>query len=417
MVDDDEDVVEIEPESPMETPHDDTLEAASESETDALHLDSNEETQVILQDSVTNWDISTNDGLILPEDRSLVSDYLFLMMRQIRKVQMDDTDQIRIRKMIRPNIFGLACIHCFHREIPGVSPSGRAFPSAPDNFHAALNTSLFNHMQVCLHVSSRLKQALVDTRKYHSTQCASLKFGSQRKFFNILFGRLAIDESMSGGVVEGKDNTETEPLVLSQYGFLQMAMSDPTKTMTMCQYCRMVPLPFRSPYSYCIGPISPDQIQDHYRTCYKSSLDLTAIVNALDEIIRVDFGNNVQVLKRTSFDDVMRAVLVDETLVTIFTKNVVQLVFQKRGLASINSDDNGTEDPNQSIVQPTPPNNAWQLFPTTVDVDAFSAAWKTFTNEMGHVSSSSTDRFDPNCPNFLQYLLMISPGLPVPIES
>ena len=315
---------------------------------------------------------------------------------------MVDADFVRIRKKAKPNNLGLACKHCFDREIKGLTCSGRTFPSAPDNIHSALFTSLFNHMQVCVHVNPRLRQALIDTKKYHSTQCASLKFGSQRKIFNILFQRL----SKGGPTLEVKDTTETEPLILSQYGFLQIVMSDPTKSLTMCTNCRMVPIQFRSPDSFCVGPISVDHIKSHSRTCYKSSLDLTAMVNALDEIVRTEFGNDINVLKKESFVDVIRAVLIHETLVSIFTKNVVSLVFRNRGFEMNDANDN-TMDPN--VVPP----NAWQLFPTSVEFDTVKKALEIFAKDIG---GNVSDKCDKNYPNFIQFLLMISPGLHVPNE-
>ena len=403
LVGSDEYVVDDEQGSIDEMPLDDTFDASENETNSSSLLNSNEDTKAIVNDAEENWDPSTNDGLILPTDRHLVSDYLFLMMRQLKKARMDDADVVRLRKNSKANSPGLACIHCFNRETHGVTPSGRAFPSAPDNFHAALNTSLYNHMQVCLHLNHRLKQALMDTRKYHSTQCASLKFGSQRKFFNILFERLSIAAPMDGRELEADDNTETEPLELSQYGFMQIAMPDPTKSFTMCTNCRMVPIQFRSPDSFFVGPISAEVIKRHSSTCHKTSLNLTATVDALDEIVRVDFGNDINVLKKESFVDVIRAALVHEILVSIFTKNVTRLVFKQRGFES--NDDN--DDQMDSNMMPP---NAWQLFPTTVEFDTVNKAIQIFANEIGHVS----DQTDKDFPNFLQFLLMISPGLHSP---
>jgi hypothetical protein len=55
---------------------------------------------------------------------------------------------------------------------------------------SALNTSLYNHMQNCYLVPDELKRALYQLKRIHSAQCASLKFGSQRRYFNLVFDRL-----------------------------------------------------------------------------------------------------------------------------------------------------------------------------------------------------------------------------------
>jgi len=149
---------------------------------------SDNDTKTILATAVSDWDPAENDNLILPSDRPLISDYVFLTMRQLRMVHPDGPDaNNRARKTSQ--LPGLACLHCLDQE-QQVSPSGRTFPSAPDNFAAALNASLFNHMQSCRFIPKELKMALVHTRTIHSKQCSSLKFGSQRKFFNLLYQRL-----------------------------------------------------------------------------------------------------------------------------------------------------------------------------------------------------------------------------------
>ena len=194
--------------------------------------------------------------------------------------------------------------------------------------------------------------------------------------------------------------TITEHLQLSQYGFMEISMSDPSQTLTMCINCRMVPIQFRFPDSFCIGPCSIFPIQNHQRNCHTSGLDLTATANALDEIIRLDFNNDVQVLQRDTFVNVIRAALIHDTLVTIFTRNVTRLIYQQRGLTPEPED---TEETDPNVVPP----NAWQLFPTTVDYDAVETALQRFAIDIG----STSFQMDEDYPNFVHFLLMISPGL------
>jgi hypothetical protein len=182
-------------------------------------------------------------------------------------------------------------------------------------------------------------------------------------------------------------------------GFMEIPMSDPTENLTMCMNCRMVPVPFRFPDSFGIGPIYIHCLQNHQRSCHTSGLDLTATVDALDEIIRIEFRNDVNVIKRDTFVDVIRAALIHDTLVTIFTKNVARLVLKKRGLAPDQEDDKT----HWNVV----PLNAWQWFPTSVDYDAVEKAMQRFASELGNASFQMNQDY----PNFVHYLLMISPGL------
>jgi hypothetical protein len=105
-----------------------------------------EETQQVLKEAEDNWDPTENDNLILPEDRNLVSDYVFLCMRQL-KVALPTSADFRgnRRNNVLSRMAGMCCIHCC--EIPGqqyVMPSGRTFPSAPDNMASALNVSTYS---------------------------------------------------------------------------------------------------------------------------------------------------------------------------------------------------------------------------------------------------------------------------------
>jgi len=159
---------------------------------------------------------------------------------QVRIIFPDQSDSLRMRRGsatggVAGGFAGLGCIHCSNRGHVNVSPSGRAFPSAPDNFASALNASLFNHMQVCLYTPDDLKRALANLRKIHSAQCSSLQFGSQRQFFNILFARLSEASGVGKSLEAGDDANESETAptndFLARSGFLHIPG----------QRCRMAP--------------------------------------------------------------------------------------------------------------------------------------------------------------------------------
>lgn len=224
----------------------------------------------------------------------------------------------------------------------------------------------------------------------------------RRKIYNTQYSlrRSSTSTAKRNNTITAQRNN-TEPLQLVQHGFMEIPMSDPTKTLTMCMNCRMVPVQFRFPNSFTVGPVSIHQIQRHHRNCHTTGLDLTTTANALDEIIRIDFHNDVNIIKRDTFVNVIQATLIDDTLVRIFTKNVSRLIFKQRGIKQ-DSDDDDDDDTDPNVVPP----NAGQLFPTTVDYDAVERALQLFATEIGNTSF----QMDRDYPNFLHFLLMISPG-------
>ena len=83
------------------------------------------ETLAVLKQAEDSWDPTENNNLILPADRHLVSDYVFLTMRQLKAAFPDAGDSLRRHNTGLP---GICCIHCFGK--PQVaSPSGRSFPT------------------------------------------------------------------------------------------------------------------------------------------------------------------------------------------------------------------------------------------------------------------------------------------------
>jgi hypothetical protein len=354
------------------------------------------ETKSLLQELEDNWDPAENNHVIVPADRPLVSDYVFLIMRQLKVVFPDEDDIVRVRRRI--TIPGLACMHCLHQEQPGVSPSGRSFSSAPDNFHSALNSSLYNHLQICVFVDDAIKRALTTTKKIHSAQCAKIKFGSQRKYFNQLYDRLRQLES------KGKDSIPSNEMnkkkdTLAQFGFMEIPNPVPSKAVTMCLECRMVPLAFRAPDSVFVGRVPVNGTVSHSQVCRKSCLDLSLTADLLDEIIRSVWNNDTGVLDRSSFQEIIRAAVVDETLSTFLTRGWKCQIHQKRGIES--------DDLNDNEVDPSLLPALWKAFSvSSVDFGAVEASFQAFAREFEGMADSLRSH-----PLFLNLLMLISPSL------
>jgi hypothetical protein len=273
-------------------------------------------------------------------------------------------------------------------------------------------SSILNQIR-CIHQEHSDNEARrrIDVSKL----CISIynEYGKEPYYTKLLAEVLHICKSMthSRRHVTAVETMESVPLHRS--GFMEIPLSNPTRKLTMCMHCRMVPMQFRFPHSFCIDSTIPPQscIQKHQQMCHTyGGWDLNIIVDVLDEVIRLDFYDDVNVMERETFVDVIRAVLIHNTLVYIFTKNVPWLIRKKRGLTQRKWNDDHYIHPNVM------PRNLWQLFPTTVEYDMVERALQRLANDIGrHTTSSSSSSsvfdMDRDGPNFIHFLQLISPGL------
>jgi hypothetical protein len=67
--------------------------------------------------------------LVLPQDKDLVTDLVFLLANQMEMCHANEGDFVsrgKTTKMLRVGFTGLSCLHCH---------SGRSFPSAPGEYY------------------------------------------------------------------------------------------------------------------------------------------------------------------------------------------------------------------------------------------------------------------------------------------
>ena len=345
------------------------------------------ETASILAQAENDWDTATNDGLILPSDRNLVSDYVFLTMRQLKAIP--PTADIR-----RARQAGLSCIHCHDQDQHLSTPAGRSFPSAPDNYASALNTSFYNHMQQCYFIPANLKRALAHTRKIHSAQCSSLKFGSQRKYFNMLFARL--------GAYHQDAPSEAPPADKGRFGFLEVPSQ--AGVMHICVNCRMVPLQFRAPGSVLYGRARETKMAEHKRVCRGDEFDFTGTEGLLQQAIHKYCQGDMSVVLSASFRNVIRQATGNHgALSNLLTSGVGRVQRDQSGRTL----DAGVADAMLSSK------GLWRCLPLETDWNAVDAAFAQFASEHGDL----TGRCLQECPEFLGFLQLISPSLEVPSSN
>lgn len=371
-----------------------------------------ERTVAVLKKAEEDWDPTVNDNLILPADRNLVSDFVFLMMRQLKAAHPIDIDFSRGKRntVNDPSQPGLKCIHCMNKtQAPFFkSAVGRSFPSAPDNMASTMNSSMFQHLQKCPFAPEDVKWALANLKKIHSTQCASLRFGSQRRFFNLVFERLreapndeqvvAADESatttQAAAGASSPATAEADDLVLAQYGFVETANG-----CFECQSCRMVPLSLRARDSISIGRPAIGLIQGHVKVCKKVSFDLSGATEALKAVSDKHFAlGGAAILSSPPFGDVIRAVLGGKhELAKAFTDGLMQTMMDDQDM-----NDEEQQQPNSLV-------GLWNEFPSSVDCGAVKTTFTEFAATVPDLNSDLSKE-----PGFLRFFRIISPSFVIP---
>ena len=357
----------------------------------------NPETVAILSKAEQEWDPEINKSLILPEDRQLVSDFVFLTMRNLKLAIPNSNDFIRSRRgpAVRINFPGVCCIHCAD-EGQLAMPSGRSFPSAPDNFASALNTSLYNHQQSCPYVPEDLKRVLVDLRKLHSAQCQAIRFGSQRRFFNILFQRIRAISS-SDSATEGLIVSNLQPLPrardaakeVADAGFMQL--SSPHGNLFLCRRCNMVPPQFRAFGSYWTERPSVAKARDHQARCKGPQLDLTALCGSF-RLAAASVGQDPAVLITNESFQAMMKHATGDPLSPLCNAVLAPLEKMLANPAEIN------------VV--TEQYDLWQYFASCGIYQQVQTSFFQFASELRCEKKDLDDH-----PDFISFLCLIAPGL------
>ena len=270
-------------------------------------------------------------------------------------------------------------------------------------------------MQACPFVPEDLKRALANARKMHSSQCSSLKFGSQRKYFNFLFNRLdrarkQTDEEDddadddADGAATGRD--EPSDNFLYEHGFLLFPAREDKSNACLC-YCRncaMVPIQFRARGSVFFQKPSLEMVERHRLQCRKSFLDLEILVDAMDDIVANHFHDDLSRIDGEAFRAlILAAVGGNEKLTQIFADEVREQLLRKR------EDGTASEEPAVSSIDCQ--KGDFIFPPIAVDYASVDSAFRSFAEKVGDTSGSLH-----NYPSLLQYLLLISPSLVIPEE-
>eukprot|EP00548_Thalassiothrix_antarctica_P009551 CAMPEP_0194158768 /NCGR_PEP_ID=MMETSP0152-20130528/77453_1 /TAXON_ID=1049557 /ORGANISM="Thalassiothrix antarctica, Strain L6-D1" /LENGTH=959 /DNA_ID=CAMNT_0038868257 /DNA_START=444 /DNA_END=3323 /DNA_ORIENTATION=+ len=125
--------------------------------------------------------------LVLEEDKLLLTDYFYHLMRQLRLCRFSESDR-KTRGGKRENIAvgygGLQCVHCSD------APNSRKFFWSNVDRLANSFAEIPAHVLKCRRCPNPVKTSLMDLKRRHPEQMARLPRGSQKVFFRRMWRRL-----------------------------------------------------------------------------------------------------------------------------------------------------------------------------------------------------------------------------------
>lgn len=133
------------------------------------------------------------NAFVLPQDFPTVSDFEFLLYKQVQPCKPSPTTLKR--RGISPEDFdglsGLCCKHCAREHKGGGHHKGMWFPM---NFQSmgdsSFSQSLLNHMMTCNNVPREVKNAFDELRRLASENSVTAKRGSKKKFLEKIWDRM-----------------------------------------------------------------------------------------------------------------------------------------------------------------------------------------------------------------------------------
>jgi hypothetical protein len=114
--------------------------------------------------------------LVLPEDKPLISDYLYLALEQMQPANLMDADRVGCYKGRRTGFPGLACKHCV-----GQAGCGRYFPASEASLsQTTTSQTLVNHVRNCRRCPMEIREELELMKRaktqYESKVCTTCLF-------------------------------------------------------------------------------------------------------------------------------------------------------------------------------------------------------------------------------------------------
>lgn len=165
------------------------LPPSDESFTDEPHDDSSE---------------SNTKYIVFPEDDSVITPFLYALLRQVEKCQFTDADRYIARSRCPIGFTGFQCRHC-----SGHAGLGKYFPTSPKALSTNSTTqNIFSHLLKCRKCPDDLKERLKSLKYDKGRHWTRRTTGWRQKFFEQLWKRLHGKDALKIASRNGKSWNE-----------------------------------------------------------------------------------------------------------------------------------------------------------------------------------------------------------------
>lgn len=124
--------------------------------------------------------------LVTPEDRVLVSPFLFSLMTQVQPVRMEESERTGNRKSLSLGLPGIGCRHCCQSNRKGLC---RLFPVRRRTLPNKIG-DICEHIRRCSLCPQEIKEHLASLRQRDSSAGNPIKTAGEKEFFDRIWARM-----------------------------------------------------------------------------------------------------------------------------------------------------------------------------------------------------------------------------------
>ena len=144
-------------------------------------------------DDVRKNESSSPAPLVFPEDRKLVSEFLYNLMTQVQLVRMEESERTGNRKSLAIGLPGVGCRHCCQSNRKGLC---RLFPVRRRTLPNKIN-DLYEHIRRCTLCPSEIKENLALLREQELVK--EVKNAGEKEFFDLIWSRMGHGTAQAEG--------------------------------------------------------------------------------------------------------------------------------------------------------------------------------------------------------------------------
>lgn len=126
--------------------------------------------------------------LVMPADRPLVSEFLFVIMSQVQPIRLMESECIGNRRSLPVGLPGFGCRFCCQRRRLGLC---RMFPARRRTLPGKIN-DMYNHLRRCSFCPDQIKEQLANLH-YQFNGGKDAEQGTEHEFYDRVWSRLGHD--------------------------------------------------------------------------------------------------------------------------------------------------------------------------------------------------------------------------------